>query len=61
MSFKKFVKELKEETTSADITTVDNKLDFSRRDKHRSKGKKCKSHKRLECRECKDSVNESWS
>lgn len=53
MRFKKYLKELGEETTSADIATVDNKLDLTRR----AKGKKCKKHKRLNCQECE---NEKW-
>ncbi len=37
--FKKFLKEIREETTSADIATVDTKLDLVKRPKHLEKGK----------------------
>lgn len=47
--FKKF---LEEETVSGDIATVDSKLDLTRRNKHLSKGKKCKKHKRVNCEAC---------
>lgn len=59
MSFKDYLKELKEETTSADIATVDTKLDLVKRPKHLEKGKKCKLHKRLNCHECEDELTES--
>ena len=35
MSFKDFLEELKEETTSGDIATVDTKLDLVKRDKRK--------------------------
>lgn len=58
MRFKKYLKDLAEETTSADIATVDNKLDLVQRsDKRLNKGKRCKKHKRLNCEEC---LNEQW-
>lgn len=50
--FKKFIKELREETASGDIATVDAKLDLVKRQKHLEKGKKCKKHKRFNCLEC---------
>ena len=50
--FRKFIKELHEETTSGDIATVDTKLDLVKRPKHLEKGKKCKEHKRINCTEC---------
>lgn len=50
MSFKKFLKDIQEETTSADIASVDNKL--GSKQKHLEKGKKCKKHKRLNCEAC---------
>lgn len=62
MSFKNYLKKLAEEsagTTSADIATVDNKLDLVRRAKHLEKGKKCQKHKRLNCKECEDNLEES--
>ena len=58
--FKQFLKDLEEETTSGDIATVDNKLDMTRRplkkklQKHLQKGKRCKLHNRLNCKECQD-------
>jgi len=55
MKFKKYLNKLKEETTSADIATVDTKLDLVKRPKHLEKGKKCKAHKILNCEECTDS------
>jgi hypothetical protein len=55
--FKKFLKEIREETTSADIATVDTKLDLVKRPKHLEKGKKCVKHKRLNCKECE---SEKW-
>lgn len=58
MRFKNYIKTLREETTSADIATVDSKLDTTRRDpkemKHLSKGKKCKLHKCLNCEHCEN-------
>lgn len=47
----KFKDFLREETTSGDIATVDNKLNTY---KHLQKGKKCKKHKKLNCIECQD-------
>lgn len=58
MKFKKYLKDLAEETTTADIATVDTKLDMVRRQKHLEKGKKCKKHKVLNCEQCED-LNES--
>ena len=56
MKFRKYLKDITEETTSGDIATVDNKLDLVRRpEKHLQKGKKCKDHKRLNCQECEES------
>ncbi len=56
--FKRFLKDLEEETLSSDIATVDNKLDMVRRplklQKHLQKGKRCKLHKKLNCQECSD-------
>lgn len=64
MNFKNYLKTLSEEdggsaTTSADIATVDTKLDMVKRPKHLDKGHKCKKHKRLNCQECEDSLEES--
>lgn len=50
--FRKLLKDIKEETTSGDIATVDTKLDMVKRQKHLIKGKKCKKHKRVDCEEC---------
>ena len=50
MKFKKF---LEEETTSADIATVDNKLGM-KRNVHDKKCKKCKEHKEVNCEICED-------
>lgn len=62
MRFKQYIKKIQEETTSADIATVDTKLDMTRRDpsemKHLHKGKKCKLHKQLSCDEC---MNEHYN
>ncbi len=56
MSFKKYLKDIAEETTSADIATVDNKIELSRRhEKHQCKGKKCAEHKKVNCIICNDS------
>ncbi len=61
MKFKNYLKDLAEETTSADIATVDNKLDMVRRyEKHALKGKKCKKHKRVNCPICAAEMEESW-
>jgi hypothetical protein len=57
--FKLFLNDIKEETTSADIATVDNKLDMVKRYKHTDKGKKCKIHGRKNCQECDDYIEES--
>jgi hypothetical protein len=54
--FKKFLKEIREETTSADIATIDTKLDMVRRPKHLEKGKRCAKHKRLNCKECESEI-----
>lgn len=62
MKFKKYLKGLAEETTSADIATVDNKLDMVRRyEKHAEKGKKCKKHKHVNCPICAEEQEESWN
>jgi hypothetical protein len=58
MKFGKYLRKLAEETTAADIATVDTKLDMTRRQKHLEKGKKCKKHKVLNCAECED-INEN--
>lgn len=53
MGFKKYLKTISEEegvasgTTSADIATVDTKLDLTARMKHLQKGKKCKKNTRF--------------
>jgi hypothetical protein len=58
MKFKKYLKDLAEETTSADIASVDNKLDMVQRyEKHSQKGKKCKTHKKVNCEKCE---SEKW-
>lgn len=60
--FRSFLENLKEETTSGDIATVDNKMDFVRRNKHLEKGKKCTTHKRLNCNICNDDLeNKKWN
>lgn len=60
--FKRFLYEEGEAaqgTTSADIATVDNKLDMVRRyEKHANKGKKCKKHKKYNCEICE---SEKWN
>lgn len=61
MGFKKFLKNLEEEMQAADIAGVDTKLDFVRRDKKRTKGKKCKMHKRYDCQECKDRQDNKYN
>lgn len=48
--FKNFLKYLDEEMTSGDIASVESKLGTRR--KQGQKGKKCKTHKRLNCHEC---------
>jgi len=60
MGFKKFLDNLREETTSADIATVDTKLDMTRRKKG-EKGKKCKVHKRPNCQECLDEQHDDFN
>lgn len=50
MSFRKFIQE---ETTSADIATVDTKLGM-KRNVHDKKGKKCKEHKEVNCEICEE-------
>jgi hypothetical protein len=58
MKFKKYLRDLAEETTSADIATVDTKLDMVKRyEKHSQKGKKCKKHKTVNCPICE---SEKW-
>lgn len=59
MKYRKYLKTLGEETTSADIATVDTKLDMVKRQKHLEKGKRCKKHKRLNCEICEQEINES--
>ena len=59
MSFKNYLKDLQEETTSGDIATVDTKLDMVRRPKNLQKGKKCKKHGRVNCLECDSELEES--
>jgi len=54
--FKKFLKELEEETTAGDIAGVDSKLDMAKRPKHLTKGKMCKLHHLKNCEECSDEV-----
>lgn len=62
MKFKKYLKGLAEETTTADIATVDNKLDMVKRyEKHSQKGKKCKKHKVFNCTICEAEHEESWN
>lgn len=50
--FKLYLDDLKEETTSGDIATVDTKMDLVKRSKFLEKGKKCKKHGRRNCQEC---------
>jgi hypothetical protein len=50
--FKKFIKEIQEDTSTADIATVPVKLDLVKRPKILEKGKKCKMHKKLNCEIC---------
>lgn len=52
MSFKKFLKNMQEETTTGDIAGVETKLGMTKRQKHLDKGKKCKKHKVLNCESC---------
>lgn len=53
MKYREYLTFLDEETTSADIATVDTKLDMVRRhEKHKHKGKKCKKHKQYNCKVC---------
>jgi hypothetical protein len=58
MRFKNYLNDMKEETTSGDIATVDTKLDTkldpNRRQKHLDKGKKCKTHRIVNCEDCED-------
>jgi len=55
MSFKKYMKQLAEETCVSDIAGVETKLDLvQRHKKHQDKGKKCKSHKNINCEICKE-------
>lgn len=61
MKFKKYLKDLAEETNAADIATVDNKLDMVRRhEKHAHKGKKCKLHKEYNCEICEELKESSY-
>lgn len=50
-------------TTSADIATVDTKLDLVKRpkQKHLVKGHKCKKHGRVNCHECEDLTESKWN
>jgi hypothetical protein len=60
MKYRKYLKSLEEETTSADIATVDTKLDMvARPQKHLQKGKKCKKHKVLNCEICEQEKYEN--
>lgn len=62
MNFKKYLKQIEEETTSADIATVSTKLDLSKRhQKHQQKGKKCKTHKKFNCELCDDLEETKWN
>jgi hypothetical protein len=54
MRFKNYLDDMREETTSGDIATVDIKLDLVRRQKHLDKGKKCKEHRIANCEDCED-------
>ena len=56
----KEIQEIKEETTSADIASVDTKLG-SGPFRRMKKGKKCKEHKRFNCDECQSDDDEKWS
>lgn len=53
MKFRKYLKDIAEETTSADIATVDNKLGM-KRNAHDKKCKKCKEHNEVNCEICED-------
>jgi hypothetical protein len=59
-SFKRYLKDIAEEVTSADIATVDNKLNLIKRPKRLQKGKKCKLHKRLNCKRCQDAIEDNY-
>jgi len=49
------MKQLAEETCVSDIAGVETKLDLvQRHKKHQDKGKKCKSHKNINCEICKE-------
>lgn len=52
---------LEEETVSGDIETVDSNLGMSKRNKHLSKGKKCKKHKRANCVSCEEERYEDYN
>ena len=41
-------------TTSGDIAQVTTKLDMVKRNKHLEKGKKCRTHGKLNCEKCCD-------
>jgi len=47
MNFRDYLNNIKEETTSADIATVDTKLDMSKQNK-------CKRHRKFNCKICKN-------
>jgi hypothetical protein len=56
MNFKTY---LREETTSADIATVDNRLDRKTdASAKKLKNKRCKAHKRNNCDEC---LTDKWN
>lgn len=62
MKFGKYLKDLAEETTAADIATVDTKLDLVKRhEKHAHKGKKCKKHKKFNCEICEEMNENHWN
>lgn len=62
MSFKKYLKDMAEETTAGDIATVSTKLDLSKKhQKHQCKGKKCKTHKKINCIICEENEDSKWN
>ena len=46
-------------TGSSDIATFTSKLDMVKRNKYLEKGKKCKKHGKLNCKECCDDYEDS--
>lgn len=61
-NFRKYLKDIAEETTSGDIATVDTKLDLTQRyEKHKCKGKKCKAHKKYNCIICEENEDSKWN